>query len=114
MNELMDIWDRVFWVPFAALAVFLVYRWYKFRGLRGMLYGSAVARTVGEFELAQAAGDVTIIRVHVLEDGRIVMEYSTREALGAAVGGMPLSAAEADRLIDLLQQARSAPDRATM
>jgi hypothetical protein len=62
MNELMEIWDRVFWVPFAALAAFLVYRWFKFRGLRGM----------------------------------------------------PLSTSEADQLIALLQQARSAPDRATM
>lgn len=110
----MEIWDRVFWIPFAALAVFFVYRWFKFRGLRGMLYGSAVARTVGEFELAQAAGDVTILRVQVLEDGRIVLEYSTREALGASVGGTPLSTADADRLIALLQQARSGPDRATM
>jgi hypothetical protein len=105
--ELMDLWDRVFWVPFAALAAFLVYRFFKFRGLRGMLYGSPVARTTGEIELAQAAGDVTILRVHVLEDGRVVIEYSTREALGAGVGGMPLSATEADRLIALLQQARA-------
>lgn len=64
--ELMELWDRVFWVPFAALAAFLVYRWFKFRGLRGMLYGSPVARTIGELELAQAAGDITILRVHVL------------------------------------------------
>lgn len=105
--ELMELWDRVFWVPFAALAVFLAYRWFKYRGLRGMLYGSPVARTIGELELAQAAGDVTSLRVHVLEDGRIVIEYSTREALGAAMGGMPLSTADADRLIVLLQQARA-------
>ena len=110
----MEIWDRVFWVPFAALAVFLVYRWFKFRGLRGMLYGSAVARTVGEFQLAQAAGDVTSLRVQVLEDGRIILEFSTREALGASVGGMPLSTSEADQLIALLQQARTGPDRVTM
>jgi hypothetical protein len=107
MEALMDLWDRVFWVPFAAFAAFLLYRWFKFRGLRGMLYGSPVARTIGELELAQAAGDVTILRVQVLEDGRIVIEYSTREALGAAVGGTPLSTADADRLITLLQQARS-------
>jgi len=56
---------------------------------------------------AQAAGDITILRIHVLEDSRIVMEYSTREALGASVGGAPLSTADADRLIALLQQARS-------
>ncbi len=114
MDELQAIWDRVFWVPFAALAAFLVYRWFKFRGLSGMLYGSAVARTTGEIELSRAAGDVTILRVHALEDGRIVIEYSTREALGAAVGGMPLSAQEADQLIALLQQARTSPDRVTM
>jgi len=30
----MEPWDRVFWVPFAALAAFPLYRWFKFRGLR--------------------------------------------------------------------------------
>jgi hypothetical protein len=103
----MEVLDNYFWIPFAALAVFFLYRFLKHRSLRGMLYGSAVARTIGEIPLGQRMGATTTLRVHILENGQIVLEQSSRAALGASLSGIPLSAAEADSLVALLQQARA-------
>jgi hypothetical protein len=103
----MEVLDNYFWVPFAALAAFFLYRILKHGSLRGMLYGSAVARTIGEVDLGRRMGATTTLRIHVLENGQIVLEQSSRAALGASLSGMPLSTAEADRLIALLQQARA-------
>ncbi len=52
-------------------------------------------------------GATTTLRVHILDDGQIVLEQSSRAALGASLSGLPLTSAETDRLIALLQQARS-------
>ena len=52
-------------------------------------------------------GTTTTLRVHVLEDGQIVLEQSSRALLAASMNGTPLTVTEADRLIALLQQARS-------
>ena len=103
----MDVLDSYFWVPFAALAAFFLYRFLRYGSLRGMLYGSVVARTLGEVELDRRMGATTTLRVHVLENGQIVLEQSSRAALGASLSGIPISTAETDRLIALLQQARA-------
>src|SRR5262245_22966041 len=103
----MEIIDRFFWVPFAAIAAFLLYRFLKYGSLRGMLYGSRVAREIGEVELRKWLGTRTTLRVLVLENGQIVLESSSRAVMAASLSGTPLSAAETDQLIALLQQARS-------
>ena len=103
----MEVLDNFFWIPFAAIAAFLLFRFLKHGGLRGMLYGSAIARTIGEGELERRMGTTTSRRVHVLENGKIVLEHSSRALLAASVNGTPLSPAETAQLIALLQQARS-------
>ena len=103
----MEGLENFFWVPFVAVAGFLLFRFLKFGGLRGMLYGSAVARTVGEVELERKWGTTTTLRVHVLENGKVVLEHSSRALLSASLNGNTLSQSETDRLIALLQQARS-------
>jgi len=103
----MEVLDNFFWVPIAAIAAFFLYRFLTHGGLRGMLYGSAVARTIGEVELGRRMATTTTLRVHVLENGQIVLEQSSRALLAASMNGTPLSTDETDRLIALLQQARS-------
>ena len=44
----MEGLENFFWIPFAAIAGFLLIRFLKHGGLRGMLYGSAVAKTIGD------------------------------------------------------------------
>lgn len=103
----MEALDQYFWVPFAAIGGYLLFRFLKHGGFRGMLYGSTIARTIGEVELERRMGATTTLRVHVLENGKIVLELSDRAPLGASLNGTPLTRDEADRLIFLLQQARS-------
>src|SRR5262245_50208326 len=103
----MEGLDNFIWVPFAAVAAFLLFRFLKYGGMRGMLYGSAVARTVGEVELERKWGITTTLRVHVLENGKVVLEQSSRALLSASLNGNLLSQSEAERLIALLQQAKS-------
>jgi hypothetical protein len=99
--------DNFFWVPFAAVAAYFLYRFLRHGSLRGMLYGSSVSRTIGEVEIGRWMGTTTTLRVHVLENGKIVLENSSRAFLAASISGTPLSTSQADRLIALLQQARS-------
>jgi hypothetical protein len=47
-----------------------------------------------------------MLRVHLLADGRIVVEQSSRALVAASVSGIPMQPIDADRLIVLLQQAR--------
>ena len=103
----MEALDNFFWVPFVAIGAFILYRFIKYGGFRGALYGSTVTRTVGEVELTRSLGASTTLRVHVLENGQIILEQSSRALVAASVSGMPLTAAQADALISLLQQARS-------
>ena len=70
------------WMAFAVVAALLGYfgfRFFKYRGFRGAFYGSRLVRTVGELQLQPFLGISTKLRVHVLEDGRIVLEKSRRE-----------------------------------
>jgi hypothetical protein len=103
----MRIPVSLFLAAFATVAGWFIYRFVRYGGLRGALYGSAVSRTVGEVEIEHYGSTRTTLRVHVLEDGRIVLEQSTRALLAASMTGHPMTAGQADHLISLLQQARS-------
>lgn len=70
----MPIPESLFFVIFAGLAGYFVYRYVKYGEFRGALYGSAITRTVGEVELAGSSSTTTTLRVHVLEDRRIILE----------------------------------------
>jgi hypothetical protein len=89
------------------MVAYFGYRFFKHGGFRGAMYGSAVVRTFGDIELSRYAGTTTTLRVHLLADGRIVVEQSSRALLAAAVSGIPMQPIDADRLIALLQQART-------
>jgi hypothetical protein len=97
----------LFFVAFGTMVVYFLYRFIKYGGLRGALYGSAIARTVGEVELDRSTSMTTTLRVHVLEDGRIILEVSSRATLAATMHGYPMSADNTAQLIALLQQARA-------
>lgn len=103
----MQIPETLFFVVFATVVGYFLYRFFKYGGFRGALYGSAVARTIGEVELERSSGMTTTLRVHVLEDGRVIMEISSRAMLAAKLQGYPMSADNTQQLIALLQQARA-------
>jgi hypothetical protein len=106
-GESAPTFDSLFPLVFVAIAGYFLYRFVKYGGLRGVLYGSTVARTIGEIPLPRRAGTTTTLRVHILEDGRIVLEQSSRALLAASISGLPMNSADVDRLIALLRQPRS-------
>ena len=91
----------------AAVVGYFIFRFFKYGGFRGALYGSPVAKTFGDLQLARYAGATTTLRVHLLEDGRIVLEQSSRAMLSASMSGIPMGPIDADQFIQLLQRARS-------
>ena len=103
----MDWLEYLFWVPFAVIPAIILFRILKYGGIRGALYGAAVARTIGEIELTRKMGLALMLRVHVLENDQIVIEQSSRGTLSSSISGIPLNNSETDKLIALLQQARS-------
>ena len=103
----MSVPIELSFVPFAAIAAYFLYRFVKYGGFRGMIYGSKVARTIGEVELDRSYGVTTTLRVHVLEDEKIVLEQSSRALLSGSISGTPMTPDQADRLADLLRRARS-------
>lgn len=104
----MPIPESLFFVVFAGFVAYFVYRYLKYGGFRGALYGSAIARTLGEVELAGSSSTTTTLRVHVLEDGRIILEVSSRATMSATLHGYPMTVGNAGELAELLQQARTA------
>jgi hypothetical protein len=104
----MPIPEWLFFVVFAGFAGYFVYRYFKYGGFRGALYGSAIARTVGEVELQGSSSTTTTLRVHLLEDGRIILEVSSRATMAVTMHGYPMTVSNAGELAELLQQARTA------
>jgi hypothetical protein len=78
----MPIPESLFFVVFAGFAAYFVYRYVKYGGFRGALYGSAIVRTVGEVELSGSSSTTTTLH------------------------GYPMTVGNAGELVELLQQAR--------
>lgn len=104
----MQFPDGLFSLVFAAVVIFFVFRFVKYGGLRGALYGSRIARTIGEVDLGRVAGASTTLRVHLLENGNVVVEQSSRALLGVSLQGVPMSRENAGRLVALLEEAANA------
>jgi hypothetical protein len=100
--------EGLFFVVFAGVAGFFLFRFIKYGGLRGALYGSRIARTLDEIDLGRAAGTTTTLRVHLLENGNVVVEHSSRALLGASIQGFPMNRENANRLVSLLKEATNA------
>lgn len=93
--------------PVVVVAIFgmFVYRFFRHDGLLGALYGSRIARTIGEVDLGKQHGASTMIRVYILENDKIVIEHSSKTAFGASVQGVPM---EKDAAIQVLQHLKTA------
>ncbi len=100
--------DALFYIPFLAFVAFFLFRLLKHGGLRGAMYGSKVARTIGEIDLGRRSGAHTTLRVHLLENGEVVVEQSMRAMLGASIQGAQMSKEHAKALLTLLKVATDA------
>lgn len=101
--------DDLFWVVFAAVALFFVYRIVRHGGFRGALFGADIERTIGFVEGERRAGARTQLKVHVLSgssgDRAIGIEFVEKGFLSYSMTPVTLSRSEAQRLAELLQSA---------
>ena len=81
----------LFVIGLAGILAYFAYRYFKHGSLRGAVYGSSVLETIGEMELKPLGGVSTTLRIHVLEDRRIILEKSSRAVLSYALDGYSLS-----------------------
>jgi hypothetical protein len=93
--------EILFTVVFLTVVGFFVVRFVK--------YGGRVIRTLGDVEVLRYGSTKSVIRALLLEDGRIVLEQSSRAMLAASMSGIPMAPSDADQLIHFLQQARANP-----
>ena len=104
----MEIFDSIIPIIIFFCFCFFLFRFFKFSGLRGMIYGSRVADTFGEIDLGKKAGTNNILRVHKLENGKIVVEQTSKAIFGASMQGFPMERNKAIELIQSLQKATDA------
>ena len=101
--------EKLFFIVFFGIVAAFVYRAVKYGGFRGAMYGGRVVATFGDVEVERTGTMKSVMRVHVLDDGRIVLEQSSRALLAASMSGVPMNPVNVDQLISFLQQARATP-----
>lgn len=105
----MEVPATLFFIVFFSVVAYMVFRAVKYGGLRGAMYGGRVVATFGDVEVERTGTMKSVMRVLVLDDGRIVLEQSSRALLAASMSGIPMNPANADQLIQFLQLARATP-----
>ena len=99
----MDVFfDKLFPLLFWGIVAYFAYRYFRFHGMAGVLFGSKVDRTLGEVEISKKAGVSTVIKIHVLEDKRIAVEEFSKATFSVSVSGYTLDQAQAQKLASLL------------
>ena len=98
--------DNLFYVIFFALALYIGYQIISKRGLKGAVLGSKIVRTVGEVNIDQKGVMNQVVRVHVLENGRIGIELTSKAPLSISMTGFTLSPQQSQQLISHLEQTK--------
>lgn len=104
-----DLMNWFFLIPLAFFGYF-AWRYLKHGSLAGAMLGGRITRTVGEVELASGGLYSTVLRIGILETDepgapQVAMTVVSKAALSASMTPFRLSAAQARRLITLLEQA---------
>ena len=101
--------DDLFWVAFAGIALFFVFRIVRHGGLKAAMFGAKIERTVGEVQGERQAGVRTQLKVHALSgtsgERAIGIEFVAKSPLSYSMVQITLSPSEAQRLALLLQSA---------
>lgn len=99
----------LFWAVFAAIALSFLYRIIKHGGFKAAMFGADITRTVGEVECAKQSMGSMVLRVHILGGGpserAVGLEIVSKSIGSYHMLPVALSAAEARKLITLLQTA---------
>ena len=107
-----DMADILFWVFFATITLFILFRVVKFRGFKAALFGASIQRTVGQVNgPGNSFSPSTTLKIHILSGGQpdrtVGIELVAKSCTGYQIIPVTLSLLEAEKLIDLLEQATS-------
>lgn len=94
--------------PLAIFLVFvggLLYRFLRPDVFRASAFGSELAATLGEVELAEPRSRRRLVRVHRLENDLVVVELRAKGAIFESFEAFELDSDQLRRFEDLLQQA---------
>ncbi len=98
-----------FFSLFVAGALFMLYRFARYGGLRGAITGARIKRTPGEVKAAPMGMMSSGIRVHILDgyaEGKsVAVEFFAKSPLSWQTMPVALSYHEAERLAALLKEA---------
>src|SRR5262249_38076441 len=103
-----DPGNLVFFAVIGAIAVYFAFRFFKFGGFKGAMFGARIERTVGEAEGSSGNLTTTLVRVHVLGGGpdkAVGLEFVTKSFASYQMVPITLSDSEARDLIRHLQSA---------
>ena len=99
------IFDNLIPVIFLGAIGYAIYKYSKDRSFSGLIFGSKVARTIGQIDLSDKPGVSKKVSIHILEDGRVALEEANSAILAFSVSGFTLNVEQARRLSDLLNTA---------
>ena len=99
------IFDNLFPVLFLGVIGYAAYRFFKDRSFSALIFGSKIAKTIGQIDLSDRPGVSKKVSIHILEDGRVALEEANSAILGFSVSGFSLSVEQARDLSDLLNTA---------
>jgi hypothetical protein len=101
--------ESLFWVAFAGVALFLVFRAVRYGGLKAAMFGAKIERTIGEVVGERRGGMRAEIKVHALAGSpgqhSIGIEFVAKGPLSYQMLPITLSLSEARNLAQLLQRA---------
>lgn len=102
--------EHLFWLVFVGIFLFFAYRMFKYKGLKGAMFGAEIVNTVGEVQ-GKGQGPLSLaLKVHSLKPETTSQSLVGIELVAKSIASyemMPitLSASEAQHLITLLERA---------
>ena len=91
-------------IAIGAVFLYLAYRVLSKGGIKAALFGSGIAKTIGEIELSSRSLQKDTLRVHKLADGNTGIERTMKAPFGFSTTTITLTRTQAEALRDLLKQ----------
>ncbi|WP_148289689.1 hypothetical protein [Ideonella sp. B508-1] len=101
--------ENLFWFFFLGIVGYFIFRMVRYGGFKSAMFGAKIEKTLGEVEGQRQALLSSRLKVHLLEGGpsekAVGIELVAKGVASYQMMPITLSAAEAKRLVSLLQSA---------
>ena len=105
-----SLFNVVFWLMIAGFLGAFAYRFLKYKGFKGAMFGGEIVHTIGEVEGKRQFGGRPVLKVHVLRspesaDAEVGLEFVAKTFASYQMMPITLARAEASKLASLLAEA---------